>query len=153
MAPFSSKSVAGSVPAKYLMFTPFGLITLRHVVARLANSQLRQSKQDVVSSIQRLRGEYPCLIPRFDLGTVCPMTGQTGDLSVIERQREVRGVGGSNIDRMVVFPVLVTVKAFRGGDRRLPRGGLIRFLMQFRVTGGENKNQQYRSAKNQAVKP
>jgi hypothetical protein len=44
---------------------------------------------------------------------VLNMAGQTGDLTVIERKREVRGISGSNVNRMVVVPVLVTVEAFR----------------------------------------
>jgi hypothetical protein len=44
---------------------------------------------------------------------VLHVTGQTLDLSVIERKREIHRIGRNNIERMVVFLVLVAVKAFR----------------------------------------
>jgi hypothetical protein len=41
------------------------------------------------------------------------VAGQTSDLSVIEREGEPLRIGGSNIDRVVVLPVLMTVKALQ----------------------------------------
>jgi len=46
-------------------------------------------------------------------GMVLMVASQTLDLSVIKRERIVLRIGGSNIDRMVVIPVLMAVKAFR----------------------------------------
>jgi hypothetical protein len=46
-------------------------------------------------------------------GMVLMMAGQTLDRSAIERERKVLRIGGSDIDRMVVFPVLMAVKALR----------------------------------------
>ena len=44
---------------------------------------------------------------------VLMMTGQTLDLAVIEGERHFLGIRWNNIDRMVVVPVLMAVKAFR----------------------------------------
>jgi hypothetical protein len=41
------------------------------------------------------------------------MTGQTLDLSVIEREREFGRIGGCDVDRVVVFPVFMAFQAFR----------------------------------------
>lgn len=46
-------------------------------------------------------------------GMILMVTGQTLDCSVKEREREVLRIGRSNIDRMVVFSVLMAVKALR----------------------------------------
>ena len=41
------------------------------------------------------------------------MAGQTLELAVIEGERHLFGIRWNNIDRMVVVPVLMAVKAFR----------------------------------------